>query len=132
MCQTDPNKQLLAGLLGVEAGQDAVIRTYLFERATLEVKPYKRTVAEFTSRISELRNRLAKCGIKDEGIIVPPQLGAENKTSSNVLSANYDSISYSRIPAEILRIVYGTGDEHIPGGFFPKGANGTIATGFLK
>ncbi|KAL3538150.1 hypothetical protein ACH5RR_001516 [Cinchona calisaya] len=135
---TNPNingyqtKRLLAGLLGVEAGQDAVIRTYLYERAALEVAPYKKTVAEFTSRISDLRNRLANCGIKDEGIKVPPQLGAENKTSTNVLSANYDSISYSRTPAEVLKIVYGTGNEHIPGGFFPKGANGTIARGFLK
>jgi hypothetical protein len=26
-----------------------------------------------------------------------------------------------------LRIVYGSGDESIPGGFYPKGANGRIA-----
>ncbi|KAK2967432.1 hypothetical protein RJ640_022364 [Escallonia rubra] len=135
---TNPNingyitKRLLAGLLGVEAGQDAVIRSYLYERAKEVVHPYNRTVAEFTIRISELRNLLAMCGIKDEGIIVPLELGAENRTMSNVLSANYDSLSYRRTPREILRIVYGTGDEHVPGGFFPHGANGRIARGFLE
>ncbi|KAK9291394.1 hypothetical protein L1049_019341 [Liquidambar formosana] len=125
-------KRLLAGLLGVESGQDAVIRMYLYERAEEVVHPYKHTVAEFTTRISELRNRLAMCGIKDEGIIVPPELGAENRTTTNVLSSNFDSISYKRTPGEILRVVYGSGDEHVPGGFYPKGANGKIARDFLE
>ncbi|KAM0954355.1 hypothetical protein DsansV1_C01g0010161 [Dioscorea sansibarensis] len=124
--------QLLAGLLGVEAGQDAVIRNMLYEKAFEKVKPYNYTVAEFTARISELRNELAMCGIKDEGIIVPLELGAERRTTSNVLSANADSLSYRRTPAEILRVVYGTGDEHRPGGFLPKGGNGAIARSFLK
>lgn len=126
------SKRLLAGLLGVESGQDAVIRTLLYERAKEVVHPYNYTVADFTEHISDLRNMLAMCGIKDEGLIVPPELGAENKTSSNILSANTNSLSYSRTPAEILRTVYGTGDEHKPGGFFPKGGNGKIAREFLK
>ncbi|KAK2976911.1 hypothetical protein RJ640_024745 [Escallonia rubra] len=135
---TNPNingyitKRLLAGLLGVEAGQDTVIRSYLYERAKEVVHPYNHTVAEFTIQISELRNRLAMCGIKDEGIIVPLELGAENRTMTNVLSANYDSLSYTRTPQEILRIVYGTGDEHVPGGFYPQGGNGRIAREFLE
>lgn len=124
-------RQLLAGLLGVESGQDAVIRTYLYERAEEVVWPYNYTVAEFTVRISELRNRLGRCGIKDEGIIVPLFLGAENRTESNVLSADYNSLSYSRTPPEILRIVYGTGNESKPGGFFPEGGNGRIARELL-
>lgn len=124
--------QVLAGLLGVEAGQDAVIRTYLYGRAKEMVDPYNKTVAEFTARLSQLRNKLGKCGIKDEGIIVTPKLGAENKTWTNVLVGNFDSISYDRNPAEILRIVYGTGDQQVPGGFFPNGANGNIAKSFLK
>lgn len=94
--------------------------------------PYNHTVAEFTARISELRNRLAMCGIKDEGIIVPPQLGAENRTESNVLSADFDSLSYRRTPGETLRVVYSTGSEHFPGVFYPHGANGRIAKEFLK
>ncbi|XP_042497348.1 desiccation-related protein PCC13-62-like [Macadamia integrifolia] len=125
-------KALLVGLLGVESGQDAVIRTYLYERAKEVVEPYKVTVEEFTDKISKLRNRLGMCGIKDEGVIVPPELGAENRTCSNVLSANYDSLSYARTPNEILRIVYGTGNEHIPGGFYPKGGNGKIARELLE
>ncbi|XP_027106926.1 ferritin-like catalase Nec2 [Coffea arabica] len=125
-------KRLLAGLLGVESGQDAVIRMYLYERAKEVVYPYNQTVAEFTIRISKLRNKLGKDGIKDEGIFVPLKLGAEGRTSSNVLSANSYSISYERGPEEILRIVYGTGNEHVPGGFYPKGGNGKIAREFLK
>ncbi|KAK9146927.1 hypothetical protein Sjap_006830 [Stephania japonica] len=92
-------------------------------------------VAEFTTRLSELRNRLANCGIKDKGIIVPPELGAENQTSVNMLSADYNSLSYARTPAEILRVFHGTGDEHIPGGFCPNGANGAngeIAKSYLS
>ncbi|CAI9100364.1 OLC1v1037344C1 [Oldenlandia corymbosa var. corymbosa] len=124
-------KRLLAGLLGVEAGQDAVIRTYLYERAEELVYPYNHTVAEFTIRISELRNVLARCGIKDEGLFVPRELGAEMRITSNVLSANNESISYARTPEEILRTVYNSGNESIPGGFYPEGANGRIARQYL-
>lgn len=38
--------------------------------------------------------------------------------------------SYARTPAEILRTVYG-GNESVPGGFFPQGANGNIAKRYL-
>lgn len=75
---------------------------------------------------------MAECGNKDEGVIVPLELGAENKTTSNVLSANAYSIAYTRTQAEILRIVYGTGKENVPGLFYPKGGNGKIAQRFLK
>lgn len=124
--------QVAGGLLGVEAGQDAVIRLFLYVQAHKVVQPYNHTVVDFTTRISNVKNRLAKVGNKDEGISVNPSLGAENQTSSNVLSANYDSLSYRRSPAEILRILYGTGNETTPGGFFPKGANGRIAKELLK
>ncbi|KAI5659090.1 hypothetical protein M9H77_27883 [Catharanthus roseus] len=126
------SKRLLAGLLGVESGQDAVIRTYLYERAEQVVEPYNVTVAEITTGISLLRNKLAGCGNKDEGVMVPLELGAENKTTSNVLSANAYSISYDRTQAEILRIIYGTGKEDVPGLFYPKGGNGKIARRFLN
>ncbi|MCA2146164.1 ferritin-like domain-containing protein [Citrobacter portucalensis] len=125
------SRELVAGLLGVESGQDAVIRTLLYEKANEKVQPYNLTVADFSSRISQLRNQLGMCGIKDEGLIVPPTLGAEGKTESNILSADADSLSYERTPQEVLRIVYGTGDEHKPGGFFPNGGNGRIAKEYL-
>ncbi|KAJ3683729.1 hypothetical protein LUZ60_013956 [Juncus effusus] len=134
---TNPNldgyysKRALAGLLGVESAQDAVIREYLFERKEKIVEPYNKTVAEFTVRISDLRNRLAMCGVKDEGLIVPRVLGAEMRICTNVISANENSVTYSRTPREILRIMYLTGDEHIPGGFWPGGGNGEIARMYL-
>ncbi|RRT45044.1 hypothetical protein B296_00031226 [Ensete ventricosum] len=123
--------QLLAGLLAVEAGQDAIIRDRLYQHMHEFVPPYRITVAEFTDRISALRNRLAKCGIKDEGLLVPPELGAEGRIATNVISANPNSLAYRRTPAEVLRVVYGTGNEHQPGGFLPKGGNGTIARELL-
>lgn len=124
--------QLVAGLLGVEAGQDAVIRTLLYKRANERVYPYKLTVANFTSLISARRNLLGGCGNKDEGIILPDKtLGAEHRTTSNVLSADENSLSYARTPAEILRNLYGNGNEKIPGGFYPRGANGVIAKHYL-
>ena len=125
--------QLLAGLLAVEAGQDAAFRALLFERKSETVPPYKGiTVAEFTDRISAARNQLGKCGVKDEGLTVPPELGAEGRICTNVLSADRDSLSYARTPEELLSILYLTGDEHVPGGFFPEGANGKIAREFLR
>ncbi|XP_034228825.1 desiccation-related protein PCC13-62-like [Prunus dulcis] len=130
---TEPtNRRFVASLLGVEAGQDAVIRALLYKMAHWKVFPYRLTVADFTNLISGLRNKLGGCGIKDEGIIVPETLGAENRTCSNVLSADLDSLSYARTQPEILRIVYATGDESVPGGFYPRGANGNIARRFLN
>ncbi|KAF7806791.1 desiccation-related protein PCC13-62-like [Senna tora] len=130
--QHPTSKQLVAGLLGVESGQDAVIRALLYERQALQVTPYEVTVAEFTNRISELRDKLGKSGLKDEGLVVHKVHGAEGKITGNILSADKDSLSYHRTPQEILRIVYGGGNEHVPGGFFPKGADGHIAKSCLK
>ncbi|XP_074561821.1 ferritin-like catalase Nec2 [Curcuma longa] len=126
------SKRLLAGLLAVEAGQDAVIRTLLYQHKLELVPPYNITVANFTIKISELRNRLAMCGVKDEGLIVPMSLGAEGRLTTNILSADNDSLAYSRTPAEVLRIGYGTGNESKPGGFLPRGGNGKIAREFLE
>ncbi|KAG9445040.1 hypothetical protein H6P81_016380 [Aristolochia fimbriata] len=124
-------KRILAGLIGIEAGQDAVLRTLLYERGNEVVQPYNFTVTEFTVFISDMRNRLAMCGNKDEGLLVPPELGAEKRTSSNILAANSKSLTHSRTPAQTLRAVYTTGSETKPGGFFPNGANGKIATDFM-
>ncbi|GLT71146.1 hypothetical protein SLA2020_431840 [Shorea laevis] len=125
------SRRLVAGLLGVESGQDAVIRTILYERATVKVQPYGISVAEFTNRLSELRNKLGRTGLKDEGLMVSQEKGAEGRIVGNVLAADSDSIAFDRTPEEILRIVYGGGDEHVPGGFYPKGANGRIAKSHL-
>jgi hypothetical protein len=124
--------QLVAGLLGVESAQDAVIRALLYERALQTVDPYDITVAEFTNRISEMRNYIGKQGFKDEGLVVPRALGAEGRTSGNVIAGDRYSVAYERSPEEILRIVYGTGSESTPGGFFPKGADGGIALSYYN
>ncbi|KAL0292516.1 UNVERIFIED_CONTAM: Desiccation-related protein PCC13-62 [Sesamum angustifolium] len=126
--QSTTAKSLVAGLLGVESGQDAVIRTLLYERASLKVRPYPFTVAEFSTKISNLRNKLGKEGVKDEGLIVA---GAEGRISGNVLSADKDSLAYARTPEEVLRIVYGSGQANVTGGFYPRGGNGRIARSYL-
>ncbi|TXG71551.1 hypothetical protein EZV62_000130 [Acer yangbiense] len=120
---------LVAGLLGVESGQDAVIRALLYEKATQKVPPYGITVAEFTNKISSLRNKLGHTG---EGLIVPISDGAEGKIAGNVLAGDQDSVAHARTPEEILRIVYGIGDEGVPGSFYPKGGDGRIAKSHLK
>ncbi|CAL5345618.1 unnamed protein product [Camellia sinensis] len=129
--QSPISKRLVAGLLAVESGQDAVIRVLLYERAREKVTPYGITVAEFTDRISVLRNKLGSAGVKDEGLIVPTFQGAEGKLRGNVLAGDQNSVGYDRTPEEILRIIYSSGDEHVPGGFYPKGADGRIAKSHL-
>lgn len=123
-------KRLVAGLLGVEAGQDAVIRTLLYQKKDHEVLPGL-TVGVVTEKISELRNKLGKNGLVDEGLVVPKCLGPEGKTTGNILAGDKNSVAYARTPPEIFRIVYATGDESKPGGFYPKGARGKIAESLL-
>ncbi|XP_010549015.1 PREDICTED: desiccation-related protein PCC13-62 [Tarenaya hassleriana] len=121
-------RKLVGGLLAVESGQDAVIREMLYEKARLRVVPYGVTVAAFTSRISSLRNRLGKAGSsKDEGLIVE----REGRVRGNVLVGDEFSLAYARSPEEILRIVYGSGNESVVGGFFPRGCDGKVARSYL-
>lgn len=129
--QAPASKQLLAGLLAMGSGQDAVVRGLLYEKALEKMNPYGITVAEFTSHISDLRNMLGHRGLKDEGLVVPEYQGAENKIRGNVLAGNQNSVGFARSPGEVLRIVYGGGNEHAPGGFFPHGANGRIARSYI-
>ncbi|KAK7831449.1 desiccation-related protein pcc13-62 [Quercus suber] len=111
--------------------RDAVIRAYLYEHAHEKVKPYGLTVAEFTHSFSELRDKLGHAGYKDEGLVVPLSKGAEGEVTGNVLAGDEDSVAFDRTAEEILRIVYATGNEHKPGGFYPKGGNGRIARSHL-
>ncbi|XP_075640544.1 ferritin-like catalase Nec2 [Castanea sativa] len=108
-------------------GECAVIRTLLYEKANQKVLPYNMTVAEFTDHISKLRNMLSKSGTKDEGVIVPVSPGAYNQANTDITPVNHTWT----LP-EILRILYGTGSQHIPGGFSPRGGGGNIAKCFLN
>ncbi|KAM4116627.1 hypothetical protein ACB094_02G065000 [Castanea mollissima] len=129
--QAPSSRRLVAGLLGVESGQDAVIRAYLYEHAHEIVEPYGISVAQFSNYFSDLRNKLGHEGVKDEGLWVRISEGAEGKIKGNVLAGDADSVAYDRTAEEILRVVYGSGDEHKPGGFYPKGGNGNIARSHL-
>ncbi|KAL5998779.1 hypothetical protein ACLOJK_009727 [Asimina triloba] len=122
------SRSLAAGLLGSVSAQDAVIREMMYEQASREVEPYGMTVAEFTNRISELRNRLGGAGMKDKGIALP---GSRKRRPGSLLAGDR-SISFDRSAREILRIMYGKESEHVPGGFFPQGANGRIARSLLR
>lgn len=122
--------QLVAKLLGVEAGQDAVIRTELYKVKDSKVWPYEYTVAEFTNAISCLRNTLSHAFV-DEGLVVPKELGAEMKVTGNILSADKDSAAYARTGVQVLETVYGSGSPSKPGGFYPEGGNGVIAQSYL-
>ncbi|XP_077250137.1 ferritin-like catalase Nec2 [Tasmannia lanceolata] len=128
-------KSLVAGLLAVESGQDAVIRTLLYQTSELRPYPYSITVAELTDAISVLRNRLAHSTNKDHGVvIIPPTLQHgwdQGWTRGNIIDGDNYSVAFSRTPQEILRIVYGSGLEYVTGGFFPAGADGTMAKIYL-
>ncbi|PHT35579.1 Desiccation-related protein PCC13-62 [Capsicum baccatum] len=103
--QSSTAKRLVAGLLGVESGQDAVLRALLYERGREKVEPYGIT-----------------CSSENIFVYVVMPLFAGDKYS----------MAYDRTPKEILRIVYGSGKENKPGGFYPKGAEGRIAKSYLR
>ena len=118
----------------MEAEQDAVIRMYLYRMKDITVAGYPYIVSDFTTKISELRNRLGMTtGLVDEGVEVATWtcLGAEGRLSQNLLSADAFSLSYARTALPILRILYGTAAEALPGAFFPQGARGVIAEAAL-
>lgn len=123
-------RRLVAGLLAVESGQDAVIRTLLYERKEEKVMG-NMSVGEITGKLSDLRNKLGQTGIVDEGLVVPQCLGAEGSTTGNSLAGDPNSVGYARTPEQIFRIVYASGDASKPGGFFPDGGKGRIAQSLL-
>jgi hypothetical protein len=125
------SKRLIAGLLGVESGQDAIIRTEMYRIKDKVVPPYTYTVANFSNAISNLRNNLSHA-LVDEGLVVPEYLGAEMKVTGNILAGDRNSVAYARTAAQVLATVYGTGDPSVPGGFYPKGAQGVIPASYLE
>ena len=58
--------------------------------------------------------------------------GFARRTICNILGAIEDSLGFKRTQAEVPRVLYGSRNEHIPGGFLPRGANGNIARGFFQ
>ncbi|KAK8718093.1 hypothetical protein V6N13_045339 [Hibiscus sabdariffa] len=122
----NPERELAAGIALYEAASYGVFRSLLNDRANLPVLPYTFTVANATNLTAQVANQLGGCGVKDEGLTVPLPLGAENRTTSNVIAADVNSLVYARTAREILRTVFITGDATRPGGLFPHGFDGTL------
>ncbi|MBA0771543.1 hypothetical protein Gotri_007041 [Gossypium trilobum] len=119
-------RRLLSGIALYEAGVFGALRAELNARVNLTVPPFNFTVGILTNLTAQLANQLARCGVKDEGLIVPLQLGAENRTRSNVVPGDVNSLAYARSEREIMRIAYTTGNATRPGGLFPRGLKGAI------
>ncbi|KAK8718095.1 hypothetical protein V6N13_045341 [Hibiscus sabdariffa] len=122
----NPERELAARIALYEAAWYGVFRSLLNDRANLPVPPYTITVAKFSNLTAQNSNILGGCGVKDEGLIVPLPLRAENRTKNNVIAADANSLVYARSALEILRILFITGDATRPGGLFPCGAEGTL------
>ncbi|KAK8262965.1 hypothetical protein V6Z12_D12G011600 [Gossypium hirsutum] len=121
-----PQQQLVTGIGLNAAAQHGYFRTRLNAIVNITVPPYTITVASFTNTTATAVNLLGLCGVKNEGLIVPLPLGAENRTTTNVIPGDVNSLSPRRTERETLRILHGTGNATRPGGIFPSGPNGTL------
>ncbi|KAL4385489.1 hypothetical protein GQ457_15G016900 [Hibiscus cannabinus] len=63
--------------------------------------------------------QLGGCGVKDEPLIVPLPLGAEKRTTTNVIAADANSLVYAQTERDFLRILFRTRNVTKPGGLFP-------------
>jgi len=105
-----------AGILAVEAYHAGLIRTVLYTKGL--TTPALRTGA---GAISDARDSLDNSADVDQGIV-----NASDATASNIVPTDANGIAYSRSPGDVLNIVYLTKESVTMGGFFPKGANGTL------
>ncbi|CAL0330220.1 unnamed protein product [Lupinus luteus] len=121
----------LTGLLEGESGQDGVILAMVDIRPHM-LAPYNITVEEFKNLITKHRKEIGRKCLKDESLEAPIFEGVEAKVARKVYAYDKYIIPCPTTTEEILRIVYGGGDEHVPGGFFPEGAHGLIAKSYLK
>jgi hypothetical protein len=105
-----------AGILAVEAYHAGLIRTVLYTKGL--ATPALRTGA---SAISDARDSLDNSADVDQGIV-----NASDASISNIVPTDANGIAFSRTPGDVLNIVYLTKESVTMGGFFPKGANGTL------
>ncbi|KAK8718094.1 hypothetical protein V6N13_045340 [Hibiscus sabdariffa] len=119
-------RELAAGIALYEAASYGVLRSLLNDAANSTVPPYTSTVVNFTSLTAQMTYQLGGCGVKDEPLIVPPPLGAEKRTTTNVIAADANSLVYARTEREFLRILFRTGNATRPGGLFPCGFEGKL------
>jgi len=93
---------------------------------------YGLIVTKFTNCFSELRNKLEHAGYKDEGHVIPQlKVLRERSKGTYLLEMKTQSHLIDRTAKKILRIVYGSNNEHKPSGFYSKGANDRVARSYL-
>ncbi|XP_039001163.1 desiccation-related protein PCC13-62-like [Hibiscus syriacus] len=119
-------RQLLDGIARYNAAEYEAINALLFQNASRRVPPTTLTVGNLTNITAEGVNLRGRCGAKDEGLIVPLQQGAENRTITNVVQGDVNSLSFTRTEREVLRISFATGNATRPGALLPNGVNGTV------
>lgn len=105
-----------AGILAAEAYHAGLVRTVLYAKGL--TTPSLRTA---TSAISDARDSLDGSTDVDQGIV-----NTADTTASNIVPLDKDGIAFSRTPGDVLNIVYLTKESVTMGGFFPRGANGTL------
>ncbi|OMO63795.1 hypothetical protein CCACVL1_22272 [Corchorus capsularis] len=123
--------QLATSILGTVSARFGVFRTLLYQIADVTMSPYPFNVATLVDGIAKLINRHGLCGVKRR-LIVALELGAEKRSSINLIPGDVNSLAFSRTEVEILRIVYGTGNATLPAGLFPRGVNGKIAEAIAR
>ena len=120
-----------AGLLGAEASHAGAVRALLSPLALQDAGLGNgKSVAEAADAFTLLFNKLAGGAVSDVGLKVPPAqavTGAASPGMGDALqlsSVDHErGLAFSRSPAQVLGIEFGTGDETRPGLFFPRGFN---------
>lgn len=93
---------------------------------------YGLTVTKFANCFSELRNKLEHASYKDEGHVIPQlKVLRERSKGTYLLEIKSQLRLIDRTTKKILRIVYGSNNEHKPSGFYSKGANVRVARSYL-
>lgn len=108
-----------AGILAVEGYHAGAIRSMLYDRRNEEAAAGL-TVAAVTKAISDFRDLADGPRDKDQGITEPIRPG-----DANIVLSDANAVAFSRLPREVLNIVY-LAPGAPRGGFFPAGVNGVI------
>ncbi|KAH9766292.1 Desiccation-like protein [Citrus sinensis] len=105
----------LTGYVGANPNlQDAISKwSIAYEKANEKVHPYGIRVSEFTNKISQLRNTRGNSVITNEGLAVPKEMNTQ--------------LHMTVTPEDCSWIGAVSGNQSVPGGFYPKGGDGQIA-----
>ena len=104
-----------AGILAVEAYHAGLIRTSLYDEGFETAGIY-----DAVQKISNVRDSVDGSTDDDQGI--------GNRSYSNIVPTDSNSIAFGRTPGQVLNIVYLNPGKTTKGGFFPNGVNGVINT----